>query len=264
MVQVSCAGGLLPALARELGVVEREAAVEGLLFGEVSRETFAEMDDVHEMSRQEKLHIAIHTFLVTGSRLSFYDQLGCVQEDIVSSSASLLAPRRIVGWFIARKGCGVTPSIRAAAVHDSLTKTTSKSNTEASMIPLVHLCVCTTAQTKAETRTIKARAFRPADTPSRHLYPSSLATTSLQVDAAADYRGFRSTHCNLRSFTAIDALSFVAPPSHVADLEGVFADQIASIDRDMMELKELEVQLQRAQIENEVLRKLSQSPLEES
>ena len=117
---ISIPGSLLAGLIREAA---SEAYCEGLIFGTVAEVQQASVTDDSETSSSSATCVVIHDFLTTGTRFSFYNTAGQLDEELIHDANKATAGLPIIGWFATRAGISVlTPSLRQAAVTKALSE----------------------------------------------------------------------------------------------------------------------------------------------
>lgn len=254
MEEIHCSGMLLASLMRAAG----DGPVEGLLQGQVQEFETSEIADAHESKTKVQRCCMLLRHIVTGHRLSFYDADGRVDESVVAEAEQTMP---VVGWFIVRRGMpavGVRPSVRDAAVHQSLCSPSSNGGAHALRRRVLVIMSCGNSSVSC-TSSIDILCLHQPQPGSLRFAPVPLRMKNLVHDAMSEYRSFRSLAGATMGSPERNSLQNCLPrldsfpPNHVHEFEAAFDRMMHNLDEQMQQLRQVEVEVQRLEAENATL-----------
>jgi len=240
---ISIPGSLLAGLIREASSC---AYCEGLIFGTLAEVQQASMSDDSESSTTTTTRAVIHDYIATGTRFSFYNSAGHLDEELIHDANKAIAGLPIIGWFVARAESGVlTPSIRQAAV----TKAMSEAKINRGDSTAVFLISLALGAPSGSTTSMDVQCFKQQQSGELPLKPTPLSVSNLNSnDSLVEHTSFVSMGCP--AFFSKVPIPAVDPTLPV---ERIFDAALASFDSSLAALEEEEALNEELRAENDAL-----------
>jgi len=240
---ISIPGSLLAGLIRDASSC---AYCEGLIFGTMAEVQQASMSDDSESSTTTTTRADIHYFKTTGTRFSFYDGAGHLDEEIIHDANVAIAGLPIIGWFVARTESGVlTPSIRQAAVTKALSQ--AKMNRgDSTAVFLISLAL---GAPSGSTTSMDVQCFKQQPSGDLALVPAPLLVSNLNSnDSLVEHTSFVSM--GSPAFFEKVPMPALDPALPV---QKIFDAALASFDSSLVDLEKEEALNEELRAENDAL-----------